>query len=167
MTAQRIRVGRMASVLVLVAMAIVAGVSSSAPLQTIAAAETDVSAAAEGIFPSGAAFGGVSLQGSTFGIGVVIRSNGSAVGEFQTVLLGTSLLGSPQSISLEGAVSSGLLNADGSATFSGTATLDMGDGSLPTTVPFAATITTGGLQLTIGTTPLPAQGLGAGSISIQ
>src|SRR5712692_9410562 len=141
--------------------------SGPTTLQSVAAAETDVSAAAEGVFPSGSTFAGVSLQGSTFGIGVVISATGSAVGEFQTVLLGTTLLGGARSIALDGAVTSGGLNLDGSATFTGTGRLDLGDGSLPTNVPFTATVTTGGLQLTIGSTALPTQSLGAGSIAIQ
>jgi hypothetical protein len=51
-------------------------------------------------------------------------------------------------------------------TFSGTGTLDLGDGSLPTSVPFTAVVTTGGLQLTIGASVLPNQTLSAGSIFI-
>jgi hypothetical protein len=149
---------------VVVALVLTSGPST---LRTVAAAETDVSAAAEGVFPSGSTFAGVSLQGSTFAIGVVISATGTAVGEFQTVLLGTSLLGGPRSIALDGAVTSGGLNLDGSATFTGTGRLDLGDGSLPTNVPFTATVTTGGLQLTVGATALPTQTLGAGSIAIQ
>ena len=145
----------------------VLAVSVAPSLRTVAAADTQVSAAAEGVFPTGATFGGVSLQGSTIGIGVVISSSGSAVGEFQTTLIGTTLLGGSRTITLDGGVTSGALNTDGSATFSGIGQLDLGDGSLPTSVPFTAVVTTAGLVLTIGTTALPAQSLGAGSIDIQ
>ena len=164
------RQGTMRKVLLALTVVAAAAMSEAAPptsLQTIAAAETQVSAAAEGIFPSGTSFSGVALQGSTFGIGVVIQPGGSASGQFQTILVGTTLLGQPRSIALQGNVSAGSFNVDGSATFSGTGTLDLGDGSAPTSVPFSATATPGGLLLTIGVTALPLQSLGAGSISIQ
>ena len=148
-------------------LAALALVASPGALKSIAAADTQVSAAAEGVFPGGATFAGVSLQGSNFGIGVVISSTGSATGEFQTVLAGTTLLGASRSIALDGAVTSGALNVDGSATFTGTGRLDLGDGSLPTTVPFTVGVSAAGLQLTIGTTALPTQTLGAGAIDIQ
>ena len=131
-----------------------------------AADETQVSAAAAGIFPDGATFGGIPLQGSTFGIGVVVYPDGTATGDFEIVLAGTSAVGQPQDITLVGKVNAGTANPDGSVSFSGTAALDMGDGSLPVSVPFAAVVTTGGLQLTIGTTVLPTQTLGAGDIFI-
>ena len=38
-------------------------------------------------------------------------------------------LGTPQNVTVEGEVQSGAVGADGSATFSGTATVDMGDGT--------------------------------------
>ena len=61
------------------------------------------------------------------------------------MLLGTSLLGAAQNITVEGEVSSGSVAADGSATFSGTATVDMGGGTLPLTgVPFAVAVSAGG-----------------------
>jgi len=153
----------------LISLALVAIVAwAGAPsFRTSGAAETQVSAAAEGVFPSGTSFSGVSLQGSTFAIGIVIGSSGYAVGEFQTVLVGSSLLGQPQYITLDGAVTAGSANVGGSVMFSGTGRLDLGDGSLATTVPFGATATTGGLTLTIGTTALPTQTLGSGSIFIQ
>ena len=61
----------------------------------------------------------------------------------------------------------GATNPDGSVSFSGSGALDMGDGALPVTVPFSATVTPSGLQLTIGTTALPTQLLSAGSIFIE
>ena len=88
------------------------------------------------------------------------------LGDFEIVLAGTSAVGQPQDITLVGKVTAGTANPDGSVSFSGTAALDMGDGSLPVSVPFAAVVTTGGLQLTIGTTVLPTQTLGAGDIFI-
>src|SRR6266446_4525107 len=65
----------------------------------------------------------------TCGMGVYIYSDGSAAGQFQTTLLGITLLGLKQEIQVEGKAATGTLNADGSRTFSGTATVDMGDGT--------------------------------------
>jgi hypothetical protein len=125
-----------------------------------------VTGAGNGVFPAGAQFSGVKLSGSTFGEGLEV-SSGSGLGFFHTVLTGTSVSGGVrQNITLNGAVSSGTVNADGSVTFGGTATLNLGDGSLPTTVPFSATVTTAGLTLVIGTTTLPSQTVDPGSIYI-
>jgi hypothetical protein len=147
--------------------ALVSAAVALSSLRTVAAGDTQVTAAAAGVLPDGASLGGVPLQGSTFGLGVLIHSDGSAEGDFETVLAGTSLLGAPQYITLEGAVSAGASNVGGSVTFSGTARLDLGDGSVPTSVPFSVTATTSGLQLSIGTSVLPTQTLSAGSIFIQ
>jgi hypothetical protein len=131
-----------------------------------AATETQISAAAAGYFPPGASFSGIPLQGSTFGIGVVVYPDGTATGDLEIVLAGTSQLGQPQYLTLVAKAETGVANPDGSVSFSGTGMLDMGDGALPVTVPFSATITPTGLQLTIGTTVLPTQLLSAGSIFI-
>src|SRR2546422_852330 len=121
-----------------------------------------------GIFPTGASFNGVSLNGLQFGKGVGIPGDSSAIGDFQAVLLGTSLLGRPQNINVVGRPSSGSLNPDGSAVFAGLCTVDMGDGTPPLIgLPFSVTATTESLRLILGTTPLPAATLTAGSITIQ
>jgi hypothetical protein len=127
---------------------------------------TEVTGAAAGVFPPGTTLNGVPVDGSTFGLGVVVNADGTATGDFSIVLSGTSLLGQPQYITLEGKISAGTDNLDGSVTLSGTGTLDMGDGSLPLDVPFNLVVTADGLQLTIGATELPTQTLTAGSIFI-
>ncbi|OLC93086.1 MAG: hypothetical protein AUJ05_07645 [Candidatus Rokubacteria bacterium 13_1_40CM_3_69_38] len=67
-----------------------------------------------------------------------------------------------------GLARSGSVNPDGSAIFEGLCTVDMGDGTPPLPgVPFSITATTQGLQLILGTTPLPMATLTAGSITIQ
>src|SRR2546430_16234964 len=81
--------------------------------------------AGSGAFPNGTTFSGVSVSGMTFGIGVYIYSDGSATGQFETTLLGTTILGQAQNIEVEGKATAGVINADGSRTFSGTVTLDM------------------------------------------
>ena len=133
-----------------------------------AAQDTGVTGAAEAAFPNGAAFNGVLLKGLTLGQGMFIAQDGSATGQFQVVLQGTSPLGTPQNVTVEGEVRGGSVGADGSATFSGTATVDMGDGSLPLlAVPFTVTTATGSLGLILGATVLPTATLTAGSITAQ
>jgi hypothetical protein len=124
--------------------------------------------AGEGIFPAGASFNGVPVNGLQFGKGVGIREDSTAIGDFQALLLGTSLLGQPQNINVAGLARNGAVNPDGSATFSGLCAVDMGDGTPPLTgVPFSVTATTEGLRLILGNTPLPMATLTAGSITIE
>jgi len=133
-----------------------------------AAQDAGVTGAAEAAFPNGAAFNGVSLKGLTLGQGMYIAQDGSATGQFQAVLLGTSLLGAAQNITVEGEVSSGSVGADGSATFSGTATVDMGDGTLPLPgVPFTVTASEGSLGLVLNAVALPTATVTAGSITVK
>ena len=156
---------------------LLASVASAAPesvsvaqtARTAAASETAVTGAAEGSFPPGASLSGVSLSGSRSGIAVLVQGNGAAAGTFSTVLLGTTLLGQPQEIVIDGRVTSGTSNVDGSVTFSGLCTLDLGDGTPSASdVPFTVTVTgSGALTLVVGLTTLPAQALAAGSITIQ
>src|SRR2546428_338685 len=122
-----------------------AGLLAPAPA---AAQDAGVTGAAEATFPDGATFNGIPLRGLTLGQGLFIAQDGSATGQFQAVLLGTSLLGAAQNITVEGEVRGGSVGADGSATFSGTATVDMGDGTLPLSgVPFTATPSAGGIRV--------------------
>ena len=149
-----------------VAMLGLASVMAPAPVAGQDAA--GVTGAAEAAFPNGAAFNGVPLKGLTLGHGMFIAPDGSAMGQFQAVLQGTSLLGTPQNIAVEGEVSSGSVAADGSATFSGTATVDMGDGTpaLPG-VPFTVTVATGSLALILNAVALPTATVTAGSITVK
>src|SRR3989442_2621012 len=92
---------------------------------------SSVTGAAEAIFSTGATFNGVTLRSLELGQGLFIARDGSAMGQFHAVLLGTSLLGTPQNVTVEGEVSNGSAGGDGIATFSGTATVNTGDGTLP------------------------------------
>jgi hypothetical protein len=104
----------------------------------------------------------------TVGQGIFIAPDGSASGQFQAVLLGTSLLGTPQHVVLEGQVGNGSPGGDGSATFGGTATVDMGDGTLPLLgVPFAVKASTQSLGMTLDGMALPTAAVTAGSIRIE
>src|SRR5439155_9281569 len=63
------------------------------------------------------------IDGSQFGIGVTIRANGSAQGHFLCLMAGRSdILGLPV-MAVQGPVSSGDGNGDGSVTFSGVGTV--------------------------------------------
>jgi len=124
--------------------------------------------AGEAIFPGGPTFNGVPLSGLTLGQGVSIAQDGSATGQFQAVLLGTSLLGVPQGVTVEGEVRSGSVAGDGSATLGGTATVDMGDGTLPLPgVPFTVTASAASLALILDAAALPTAMVSAGSITIE
>jgi len=144
------------------------GLASLTAPAPVAAQDAGVTGAAEATFPDGAAFNGIPLKGLTLGQGMFIASGGSATGQFQAVLLGTSPLGTAQNITVEGEVSSGSAAADGSATFSGTASVDMGDGTpaLPG-VPFIVTVSAGSLGLTLNAVALPTATVSAGSIAVK
>src|SRR5439155_22107742 len=101
-----------------------------------------------------------------FGKGVIVNTDGSASGTFYNVLDGSTALGA-QTITVNGLVTSGAYNANGSVTYSGSATLDMGDGTPPTSLPFVVTATPQGLTLAIGTTTLPTQSITSGSIDFN
>jgi hypothetical protein len=143
------------------------GLATAATLWANAADDTGVSGAGEGVFPAGAELSGIELTGSTFGTGVLISPNGSAVGHFQTTLLGTNAAGLQQNIEVSGQVQSGSSNSDGTVTFGGAADVDLGDGTALPSVPFTVTVTAQGLQLVLGTTTLPTQTIGAGAIDVE
>ena len=126
-----------------------------------------VTGAARGLFAAGAALGAVALQGVEMGTGVFIEADGSASGTFHAVLQGSSL-GYPREIIVEGKVSEGSVAADGRATFSGTASLDLGDGTPPLPgIAFSVTAGADGVVLAIDSTTLPAAGLTAGAVTIE
>jgi hypothetical protein len=152
--------------ILLISLSLVFGGAGSVPAAALD--ETAVVASGGGIFPADTTFNQIPLSGSTFGIGAIVAGDGSAIGDVEIVLAGTSLVGQPQSIAVEGHVASGSLNADGSVTIAGAASVDMGDGTLPAlSVPFTLTLTSQGLQLVIGATTLPTQTLNEGTITIQ
>lgn len=143
------------------------GLASTFAPAPLAAQDVGVTGAAEATLPEGASFNGVSLQGMSLGQGVFIGQDGSAAGQFQAVLQGTSALGSPQEIVVEGEVGSGSVG-DGTATFSGTADVSMGEGTLPLTgVPFTVTTSAAGLGLVLNAVALPTASVTAGSVHIE
>ena len=101
------------------------------PVPAPAQSETVVTGAGAGLLAGSAVLYSVRLQSLEFGQGVILQEDGSAIGDFQSLLLGTSLLGQPQTLTVEGTVSSGSVRADGSVIFGGTATVDLGLGTPP------------------------------------
>jgi hypothetical protein len=148
--------------LILVALfAITPGYAQLAPVPV---AVTGAGAAA---FGPGAALSGVSLSTMRFGIGVALPGDGTASGDFQATLLAAS-----RKIVVEGKASSGSQGLT-ATTFSGTCSIDLGDGSAITAgVPFTVSVATpaGGtptLGLVIGTTTLPSAAVSAGAVRVK
>lgn len=146
-----------------------------APGSAAAAEPTYVSAGAGGLYPQGAAFGGIDIGGLEIAVGSEIGVDGSGVGNFTVVLRGVSVIpGEVRPITIEGQVLAGARNAANLAVLSGTATLDLGDGLPPAPdIPFTATLVRdaataqGTIALVIGSAELPAATLNEGSVSIQ
>ena len=129
--------------------------------------ERSVTAATTGLFAAGAELGPVALQGVQIGTGVFIEADGSASGTFHAVLQGSSVGGSPQEITVEGNVTGGSVEADGRATFSGSASLNMGDGTPPlANVAFRVTAGSGDLTLVLDSVQLTAS-LPSGAVTID
>ena len=118
--------------------------------------------------PAGTLFTGIPVSVMQFGMGTFINGDGSASGQVTVTLVGTTLLGLPTEIALEGEVTSGTINPDGSATVSGTGSLDLGNGLPPITdVPFVITATTSTVGAVINGLPLPSVPLNAGIVIIE
>jgi len=152
--------------------ALVMGVSLGAA-GFAAADSTSATGAAGGTFASGSQFAGVAVSAIQTGFGVDIGADGLAHGQFTATLLGTSSLGLEQNITLAGEVPAGTRPAPTVAVFSGTASVDMGDGLPPAEgIPFTATVTAnvngqGTLGLVTGLATLPAASLGVGSVTLE
>jgi hypothetical protein len=126
-----------------------------------------VTGAGAATFGPGAALSGVSVSTMRFGIGVDLPGDGTASGDFQATLIAAS-----RKIVVEGQASSGSKGLT-ATTFSGTCSVDLGDGSAITTgIPFTVSVATpaGGtptLGLVIGTTTLPSAAVSAGAVRVK
>src|SRR5687767_14192892 len=115
-----------------------------------------VTAAGSASYPAGTTYNGAVLTGLQAGFGVEIAGDGSAAGAFDATLVGPSA-----TFVIQGKVTGGKGAAAGSATFSGTCTVDAGGGAAPVSnVPFVATATPDGgtkgtIALTLGASALP------------
>lgn len=159
--------------------------AAAAEAEAIAAAEAEatdiadavipggITGAAAGVFPSGAVLYGLALSDLTLGKGLAVSSDGTAFGQVQIELNGTSPLGIAQTITVEGELWSGSFDTFGDPTFSGTATVDLGDGSAPLlSVPFIVKLTAAGvdwwtLGLTVAQSVLPDLPITVGSITVH
>jgi hypothetical protein len=148
----------------LILVALFAITPAYAQLPTVPVVVTGAGAAT---FGPGAVLSGLSLSTMRFGIGVDLPGDGTASGDFQATLSAAS-----RKIVVEGTASSGSKGL-AATTFSGTCSVDLGDGSAITTgVPFTVSVVTpaGGtptLGLVIGTTTLPSAALSAGAVRVQ
>ena len=95
------------------------------------------------------------VDGSHFGMGVVILEGGAAKGHFECLMAGNAdILGLPL-MAVVGNVTSGTVNlALGTASFAGEATVNLGNAGRFTNVPFQVQVSAGGpetgmLQLTV------------------
>lgn len=84
------------------------------------------------------------IDGSQFGMGVVIHEDGSAQGHFVCLMAGISDFLGLSLMSAGGQINAGTINADGSVTFSGVGTVNLANGQRFTNVPFVVMVTTGG-----------------------
>ena len=142
------------------------------PAPVAAQTETSVTIAGAGAFPEGAGYLGLPLRSLSLGVGLGVAGSWAA-GQFQVTLTGTTPLGDERNIVVNGRATSSAPFAPGTATFSGTATVDPGDGTPPLTgVPFAALVVsgpdgTGSLTLNLGGTNLPAVGIDEGYLTVE
>ena len=138
-------------------------------LTGLAAASSQASGSGVGTFTPSTSYNGVALSGLDFGMGIEIPGDTSATGNFHATLQGTG----GQAIGVDGHASGGSIAGDGSATFSGTCTVDMGDGSTPSTgVTFTVTAAPnasggGTLTLTLGSTRLTPASIQDGTLSVS
>ena len=140
-----------------------------APHHATAAGEGGtVTGAGQAAFGNGAILGSTTLSSLDFGTGVFIEPNGSATGAFGALLTGRSVWGQLQQITIEGNVLQGALASGGQANFSGTATVNLGNGTPSLSgVAFTVTTTADSVMLTLDSTRLPAAGLRAGAITVK
>jgi len=121
-------------------------------------------AAGSGAYTSTPNVNGVELSGGTFGIG--IRTSGP--GDVEANLNGVSpLIGLFQQLTVSGWINTATVNG-GTMSFSGTASLDMGDGAPPLTgLALTGSMTATGVTLTVGSWSFGTLPLADGFIKIE
>ena len=143
------------------------------PLLASGRSSVSASGAASAAFAAAATLNGVTVSSLRVGFGADIPGDGTATGQFETTLTGTAPNGDPRTVAVAGKVNGGTSGGATTATFSGTCTIDMADGSaVSANVPFTVTITAGGqgagrITLTLGSTKLPTATVTDGSLSIR
>lgn len=79
------------------------------------------------------------VDGSQFGLAVTIPGGGAATGQFLCLMAGRSQILGLSVMSVQGVVTGGAFNADGSATFTGVAAVNLGNGQIFRGLAFAVT----------------------------
>jgi len=131
---------------------LLAAISSLIPSSAVAASRVIVSGGGTGTFNADLDEDG-DIDGSHFGLGVIIREDGSAKGHFECLMAGNAdILGLPL-MAVEGKVTAGSVSGE-TATFSGVASVNLANGVIFRGVGFTVTVTAGGagvgtLQLTV------------------
>ena len=149
-------------------------IGGSAFAQTAPAADTAVTAAAEGSYPAGTVYNGVPISGINFSSGALVAGdNTGADGRVSIDLLGPSTPVGQQIITVKAQIATGSRTAANVAVLNGTASVDMGDGTPAVTgIPIVATITTdannqGTVGVVLGATQLPAASNGDGTMTVE
>ena len=144
----------------------VVAVAYAPPASIASSTEGTVTGVGAGSFPGRASFAGINLSTFEIATGVISESDGSANGVFHATLSGRTLLGTLRVITLDGTVAQGTVTPD-SSSFSGLATLSLGDG-LPGApgVPFNVENRNGAMTLTIQSTVLPAASFSSGGLDV-
>jgi hypothetical protein len=126
--------------------------------------ETIGTASGSGAYTSTPNINGVELAGGTFGIGMRTAGPGDIEAQFNGV---QPLIGLFQQVTLNGWINSATVNG-GTMSFSGTASLDMGDGAPPLTgLALSGSATATGVTLTLGSWPLGTLPMSDGYIKIE
>ena len=142
------------------------------PAPLAAQTETSVTGAGAGVFPQGAVYLGLPVSSLSLGMGLGVAGTWAA-GQFQVTLTGTNVFGAEQNIVVEGQATASTPSAPGTASFSGTSTVEPGDGTPPLPgVPLVAVVVanpdgTGSLTLSLGGTNLPAAAVNEGHLTVQ
>jgi len=122
--------------------------------------------------------GGGAATISQFGMGITMSGSGSAQGHFECLMAGRSAVSGLALMAVQGQVTRGTLNSEGSVIFSGLARVTMnpahGPGDILTDVPFIVAVSDGGagsgtLQLTLPTLgmTLPVETVLSGRITVH
>ena len=128
------------------------------------AGEQMATGAGSGAYGSTPNLNGVELAGGTVGVG--LRTAGP--GDLEVQVNGVSpLIGLFQQVTIAGWITTATVNGT-TMTFSGTATMDMGDGAPPLTgLAVSGSLTTSGVSLTVGSWNLGTLPMQDGVITIQ
>ena len=128
--------------------------------------ERSIAGAASGSLPAGTLLSGIPVSSVDVGTGVLIEADGSASGWFHAVLRG-EVSGQSRHLTIETKVTQGTVAEDGAVTFSGSGTVDLGDGTPPIRVGYLNVAAgSAGLVLSIDAATLPVE-LNSGTVAVE